>query len=282
MSTLSTKIPGGLFVILVSFFCAQPLAAQSPRKSFARPEKSRTEKYRGKSQVFTFKGEILGGEFRISNVIPLRGDFSKFRRIEVTRLQSLIGDHVPAKILAKYSKFLFEEFQRGGRFNDIVTIDNYKPPPRLGVTQNNAQATQSVSPLDARTGLEESQDSLDGPMLTADDMRRFDQLRAKRQNAERDGTEQSPGTLVIVAEVIEYMKGNVWLRLLPLDRGNSIITLRFRYYDKETGEEVGRQVITGEVNARNLGGVLGLRNALSGVAEGLADQVTRRAVSAER
>lgn len=277
MRAFLTKPASSLFATALLLLLASSGLAQQPGQN-ARP--SEKEKYRGKSQILTLKGELFGGEFRISNVIPLRGDFSKYERIEVTRLRSLIGPDIPETVLGEYGQHLFGQFQRGGRFNDLGLIDNYEPPAR----QTRTDPTQREARLESDSQIEEAEakDTLDGPMLTWDDLRQFDELRARRLEAEQRGKDKPPRTLVIIGEVIDYSQGNRWLQLLPLNLGNSVFTIRFRYYDKETGEEVGRQVITGEVSAANLGGVLGLRTALSGIVEGVVDQITRRTVSAER
>jgi hypothetical protein len=87
---------------------------------------------------------------------------------------------------------------------------------------------------------------------------------------------------VIAGEVLDYVKGNHILQFLPFNIGSTIFTIRFRYYDKQTGEEIGRQVITGEVSSDTYAGFVGLHSALSAVAEGLSDQVARRVIESER
>jgi hypothetical protein len=267
----------------VAFFAAallllwpNSILGQEPGKN---PLQSEKRKYKGKSQIFSLKGQILGGEFRISNVIPLQGDFSKYERIEASRLRSLIGEDIPPSVLENYGKRLLGQFQSGGRFNNVTLIDDYKPPLPEAPTDPNQGENPVSGGRQAETA--EGEDPLEGPMLSWDDMRRFDELRARRLEKGNIEKEKSPPTLVIVGEVLDYAKGNRWLQLLPLNRGNAVFTVRFRYYDKATGQELGRQVIGGEVTAANLGGVFGLRTALSGIVDGVIDQITRRAVSAE-
>ncbi|HET6267224.1 MAG TPA: hypothetical protein VFG11_05860 [Acidobacteriota bacterium] len=234
--------------------------------SGATSENSTEKTYRPKSQIFSIKSEILGGEFRISNVIPLHGDFSDYRKIEVTGLKSLIGDAIPEKVLAKYNQDVFKEFQLLSKTREITTIADFVPP-----------APKIPDPVDQpQTQISEDADSLDGPLLTYDDLRRFDELRAQKE------AKGAYRTLVIVGEVLDYLKGNHVLQFLPFNIGSTIFTIRFRYYDKETGEELGRQIITGEVSADTYAGFMGMHSALAGVVEALADQVTRRAIEADR
>jgi hypothetical protein len=87
---------------------------------------------------------------------------------------------------------------------------------------------------------------------------------------------------VVVIEVIDYAKGSRWKQALPLDLGKSILTVRLRYYQKSTGEEVGRQIISGQSDGSSLLGPLSPRDGLSGVADGFIDQVTRRVAASEK
>jgi hypothetical protein len=234
--------------------------------SATTPDNSTEKVYKPRSQIFSIKSEILGGEFRISSVIPLHGDFSDYRRIEVTGLKSLIGNAIPDKVLAKYNQDVFKEFQILGKTKEIATIPDFVPPaPKIPEAGDQPQ-TQN----------DEEMDSLDGPLLTYDDLRRFDEIRAQKEAKGADRT------LVIVGEVLDYLKGNHVLQFLPFNIGSTIFTIRFRYYDKDTGEELGRQIITGEVSADTYAGFMGMHSALAGVVEALADQVTRRAIEADR
>ena len=49
-----------------------------------------------------------------------------------------------------------------------------------------------------------------------------------------------------------------------------------------TGEEVGRQIISGQSDGSSLLGPLSPRDGLSGVADGFLDQVTRRVAASEK
>lgn len=232
-------------------------------------ETTHEKTYQPKSQILSLKAELFGGEFRITNVIPLHGDFSKYGRIEVVHLKSLIGDAMPQKEVEKYNQKVFKEFQSIGKIKDVETISDYQPPLTPAANDPSLQ-TQTTSFQN------EDQDSLEAPMLTYDDLLKFDAIRKQKEAGEK------PRTLVIAGEVISYVKGNHILQFLPFNIGSTIFTIRFRYYDKETGAELGRQVITGEVSADTYAGFLGLHSALSGIVEGLADQVTRRTISADR
>jgi hypothetical protein len=82
--------------------------------------------------------------------------------------------------------------------------------------------------------------------------------------------------------VLDYAKGSRLKQALPLDLGKSILTVRLRYYDKKTGQEIGRQIISGRTDGSSLLGPLSPRSALSGVADGFVDQVIRRIAASAR
>jgi hypothetical protein len=253
-----------IFLLLI---LALPLRAQETQTAPSAPEKV----YRPKSQIFSIKSEIFGGEFRITSVIPLHGDFSRYQEIEIAHLQSLVGNAISNKVLTSYDQKVFHEFQTLSKIKKVASIDNYTPP----VHQSNTQ-TATVESDNA-----EEKDSLDGPMLTMDDLRRFDKERAlKESGLPLPGEPQR--ALVIVGEVLDYEKGNRILQYFPFNIGSTIFTIRFRYFDKQTGEELGRQIITGEVSSDTYAGFVGMHSALKGVVEGLADQVTRRVLQSEQ
>jgi hypothetical protein len=119
-------------------------------------------------------------------------------------------------------------------------------------------------------------DSLDAPMRGPQDLIAMDRQRASTER------QRATDTLVVTSQVIDYSKGNNVLQLLFVNWGNALITLRLSYLDGATGEELGRSVISSDNSSKVVPSVLSTRTALSGVAEGLVDQVTRRKVGAER
>jgi hypothetical protein len=221
--------------------------------------------YTPKNGVLNWKAMILGGGFRVTVAIPLHGDFSKYDRLEIVRAESLIGPDVPSGFLNQLTAQLASEFRRGGRFTDIAIVDSFEGPrPAVG--------EQSAPAPDTFRGA----DSLDAPMRSEEDLLAFDRQR----RAAADVPESA--TLVVKSQVIDYTKGNKLLQLLLLDLGNGVLTMRFTYVDKVTSEELGSNVISSDNSSKVVPSLLSPRSAMSGVAEGLADQVTRRKVAGER
>ncbi len=224
--------------------------------------------YKPKNGVLNLKSMILGGGFRVTNTIPLHGNFSRYARLEIARPESLVGHDAAPIVLDKLLEELRSEFEKGGRFTSIVTVDSFKP-----------KAVAASTPAAPLEDFREA-DSLDAPMRTWNDLVQFD--RQREIAAESSEGVEASGTLVVTSQIIDYAKGNKVLQLLPLDLGNGILSVRFSYFDKDTGEELGRSVISSDNSAKLVPSLVSPRTALSGIAEGLVDQVTRRKVSAER
>jgi hypothetical protein len=222
--------------------------------------------YKPKNGVLNWKAIVLGGAFRVTTAIPLHGNFGKFSRIEIARTRSVIGHDVPDPVLQDITTKLADDFRKGGHFRDVSIIEGYERPQVV-----------EVSALDASLQSFRDADPLDAPLRTTEDMANFD---GQREAAARETDHDA--TLVVTSDVVDYEKGNKFLQLLAMDIGNSILTLRFSYWDKLTGEELGRSIVSSDNSSKVVPSLLSPRSSLTGVSEGLVDQVTRRKVSAER
>lgn len=58
---------------------------------------------------------------------------------------------------------------------------------------------------------------------------------------------QGPETLVIEGAVVDYLRGNRWLRLLSLGLGRGTIVVHLKLLDKRTGKQVGQMSIAGDI-----------------------------------
>ena len=225
-------------------------------------------RYRPKNGVLNWKAVLFGGGFRVTTAIPLRGDFSTFAQVNIVRPVSLIGGDVSPQLLRTIGDALAAEFRRGQHFGDVNVIEGWRPPERV------LGAGDDLDDHDV-----EETDPLDSPLRAASDLRVLDQRRLTRQASAVRGPRR---TLVVRTEVIDYTKGNGWLQLLFLDLGNSVLTIRVSYFDDHSGEELGRSVISSDNSSHMVPSAVSPRSALSGIAEGLVDQVTRRKVASER
>jgi hypothetical protein len=225
---------------------------------------AQTKPYTPKNGVLNWKAILLGGAFRVTTAVPLHGDFSRFNRVEIVEAESLIGADAAASVLRRLTGQLLAEFRKSRRFAQVVTVRSYERP---------RPTTAAVAEV---TDAFRSADRLDAPMRPATDMAAMDHDR------DAAGRDHASDTLVVTNEVIDYARGNKFTQLLLLNLGNGLMTIRLSYFDKATGEELGRSVVSSDTSSKVVPSLLSPRTPLGGVAEGVVDQVTRRKVAAER
>jgi hypothetical protein len=246
-----------LFILCLSATClAQSLKVENREK---------LENYKGKNGILSMKTLVLGGDFRVTTIIPFKGNLAEYHHLEITRPVSLVGGALTSEVSNQQLAKLKSQFEARRIFESVTVIDSYSAAV---ASQPQKQSHKNSYGID---GAEE--DSLDSPIGSFPDMQARDKQRSL---VEQKKEPPSDRTLVTVIETLDYAKGNRIKQLLPLDLGKSILTVRLRYYDKASGQEIGRQIISGRASGSSLLGPLSPRDALSGVADGFVDQVTRR------
>jgi hypothetical protein len=251
---------------------AQELVEKPAEARTSRVEgRKKLENYKGKNGVLSAKTVIMGGTFRVTTVVPFKGNLADYHQLEITKPISLVGGALKPSVSSQQIAKIRSQFASKRIFDSVTVIDLYSPEL---AAQHQIQLQTSTYAMDG-----EEADSLDAPIGRFEDMEARDRRRAMKESAP---AQPSTRTLVTVIEVLDYAKGSRLKQVLPLDLGKSILTIRLRYYDKDTGQEVGRQIISGESNGSSLLGPLAPRDALSGVADGFVDQVTRRVAASAR
>ena len=246
-----------LFILSLSVTClAQSLKVENREK---------LENYKGKNGIISMKTLVLGGEFRVTTIIPFKGNLAEYHYLEITRPVSLVGGALTSQVSNQQLAKLKSQFEERKIFESVTAIYSFSTTV---ASQPQKQPHENSYNIDGAAG-----DSLDSPIGSFPDMEARD-----RQRSLKDQKEEQPSdrTLVTVIEVLDYAKGSRIKQLLPLDLGKSILTVRLRYYDKASGQEIGRQIVSGKAGGSSLLGPLSPRDALSGVADGFVDQVTRR------
>lgn len=289
-SNMTKRIKPILFLLAAIAFSAKAASAQqSPSDQLtqeavkkmagaavARGESRESLKhYKGENGILSAKILILGGEFRVATVIPFKGNFAEYHHLEIARPVSLVGKALTPDAASRQVDKFKSQFESRRLFETVAVINAYDP-----ATASQRQQPSSASAPSAKSDDVDRDESLDAQIGSFDDLIARDKHRALRENAGRQPAADK--TLVVVIEVLDYAKGSRWKQALPLDLGKSILTVRLRYYDKRTGEEVGRQVISGQSDGSSLLGPLSPRDGLSGVADGFIDQVTRRVAASEK
>ena len=256
--------------IISATVAAQQLDSPQPKDASAAEQRDALKNYRAVNGTLNLKGILFGGMFRVTTVVPFKGNFADYHHLEIVRPVSLVGKALNPTLVSTQAARLKAQFEERRLFQSVEVIDHYDSAlanPRRAQS-NDAQAEV------------ESAESLDAPIGGLEDM-----LKRDRQRAVGDQSMPQPTldkTLVVVIEVLDYAKDSRWKLALPLDIGRDMLTVRLRYYDKNTGVEVGRQIISGESNGSSLLGPFELRDGLSGVVDGLVDQLTRRVAAAEK
>ncbi len=249
----------------------QEIAQKTPNASATMITRRNLENYKGQNGIVSMKTLVLGGEFRVTTVVPFKGNVADYTQLEIAKPISLVGKALSAEVANRQVAKFKSQFESKKIFDSVAVIDSYNPP--LYDRRQKALQTDSDGKHHA------ADDSLEAPIGNADDMEALDRRRTRNQ---QELEQLSTRTLVTVIEVLDYAKGSRWKQALPLDLGKSILTVRLRYYDKMTGQEIGRQIISGQSDGSSLLGPLSPRDALSGVADGLVDQVTRRVAASVR
>ena len=277
---LGVSLLSVLCVLILSAACLAQSVGSSPGQETAVGNaqaaasgvaRRHLENYKGQNGILSAKTVVMGGEFRVTTVIPFRGNIADYNRLEITRPVSLVGRALTADVANRQAAKIKSQFESKRIFESVTVIGSYSPQSS---TEQQTQRTATAGDIHPA-----QEDALDAPIGTLADMKAQDRQRGlKEQEPER----ASGHTLVTVIEVLDYAKGSRLKQALPLDLGKSILTVRLRYYDKATGQEIGRQIISGQTDGSSLLGPLSPRNALNGVTDGFIDQVTRRIAASER
>ena len=272
-----------LLIVGLSATCpAQSLSEQPSRKvaegarmtNFTE-NREKLEHYKGKNGVLSMKTVVLGGDFRVTTVIPFKGNIADYHRLEIARPISLVGGALTSQVSNQQLEKLKSQLEEKKLFESVTTIDTYSTPLENQLQTQDRTQDRTIS----NNTIGEEHGSLDSPIGNFADMEARDQQRLRQeQEAERP----SDLTLVTVIEVLDYAKGSRLKQALPLDLGKSILTVRLRYYDKDSGKEIGRQIVSGKQSGSSLLGPISPRDALSAVADGFVDQVTRRVAASVR
>jgi hypothetical protein len=262
---LALSLSGDCLAQSVQHPTKQEIAPKTPNASATLITRRNLENYKGQNGIVSMKTLVLGGEFRVTTVVPFKGNVADYTQLEIAKPVSLVGKALSAEVANRQVAKIKSQFESKKIFDSVAVIDSYNPP--LYDRRQKALQTDSDGKPHA------ADDSLEAPIGSADDMEALDRRRTRNQ---QELEQLSTRTLVTVIEVLDYEKGSRWKQALPLDLGKSILTVRLRYYDKMTGQEIGRQIISGQSDGSSLLGPLSPRDALSGVADGLVDQVTRR------
>ncbi|MEE8201309.1 MAG: hypothetical protein V3R29_09085 [Candidatus Acidoferrales bacterium] len=245
--------------------------------TFLAPRPARTEEKKepkGNNGVFSAGGILKGKYHHLRFIIPFRGDFSQYNKVEIVQPESDLGpDTVPAEKIEQYTRWLQQLFLDTGLFEEVRIVQE----TTLG------SAAASVSPAEEEVVRAE----LAGFPLPAglDPDEEFTGIPAEDTVLLiQPAAVPEKHTLVVTSTVLDYLKGNRGLRMLGVGIGGSRFTVRFSIYDKQTGAEVARGNVTGAVEDTSFGlpGGSGSDQSLKVGAADLVYHVERRVREADR
>lgn len=289
-SKATKRIKQFLFLLAAIAFSAKAASArQSPSDQLThgavervagavathRENRESLKRYKGENGILSAKTLVFGGEFRVTTVVPFKGNFAEYHHLEVAKPVSLVGKALTPDVESRQVAKFKSQFESRRLFETVTVIESYDP-----TTASQRQQSSSARAPSAKSDDVDRAESLDASIGSFADLIARDKRRALAEGAGQQPAADK--TLVVVVEVLDYAQGSRWKQALPLDLGKSILTVRLRYYDKSTGEEIGRQIISGQSDGSSLLGPLSPRDGLSGVADGFIDQVTRRVAASEK
>ncbi len=240
--------------------------------------------------VLSAGGVLKGNYHHLRFIIPLRGDFSQYKRVEVVSAVSEVGHELPAEKREKYQEWMRRMFAETGLFEEVLLVEKAAVNP-AAVAAATPQPWQSEFVVDpAALGLLAAPEN-ESDLLVARSWKPvvvvvpdFMMEELLQEAALSPNTPPPIRTLVVTSTVMDYQKGNRGLRMLGLGFGASRFTARFAVYDKETGEELARGNVTGTVEESSLGlpGNSSSDNSMKVAAADFVRHVEKRVRNADR
>lgn len=220
-----------------------------------------------KSQGLEAKGVLRGSGFRISIVHPMRGDFSKYDRLEVVEMLNGVGDRLQDQVKDDYMKKLIQEFQGMGAFafKEVRVVPESEIqgwPIGIRAAVSSGLETPDQARSEDPAGRADASDavlsppagprpdsvnvngaSVDSPAAGVPG----EPAQAEKGGSPGGGSDAPMRTMVVITESIYYKAGSRGLRALGLGGGYHRFVVRFYLYDKELRQELAMGNISGEV-----------------------------------
>lgn len=235
-------------------------------------------------------GSALQGRYHhLRFILPFRGDFSRYNKVEIVRPTSDIGpDRVPPEKMQQYTQWLHQMFASTGLFEEVQDVEEMRLDSPLAVAAQTGTLLPSDPSAFPAADEEIPAPRRISPILLASLSPDGEPVGISAADASALGPPPaSTGeqhTLVVTSTVLDYVKGNRGLRLLGVGLGGARFTARFSLYDKQTGQEVARGNVTGVVEDGSFGlpGGSSSDQSLKVAADDLVGHVENRVRDASR
>src|SRR5262249_10109792 len=126
--------------------------------------RSNLENYKGQNGILSVKTLVLGGEFRVTTIVPFKGNVADYTRLEIARPVSLVGKALSADVASKQLAKIKSQFESRRIFESVTVIESYDA--RVYAQRQEQSGKQS----DSGASEKHADDSLEAPMGTLQDM----------------------------------------------------------------------------------------------------------------
>lgn len=239
-------------------------------------------------------GLARGTGFRVTMIHPMRGDFSRYDKLEIVKMRNLTGERTPQEAMEDYTDRLYEAFHGSGLFRTVRKVETLRldrPLKRVPVPAlRNDLAVWNGDDSGPVGGLDLMIDRSQTARQPASEINGADFSEGTVGGDTTGDGQHTPldiepqGTLVIATSALYYKGGNRGLRALGLGFGYHRFIVRFYIFDKEQGLELAMGNISGEVigSFASIPLIAGDDASRSSIVEAIENRVEVRKALAER
>src|SRR5205085_7855221 len=88
--------------------------------------REKLENYKGKNGILSMKTLVLGGDFRVTTIIPFKGNLAEYHHLDLTRPISLVGSVLTQQVSTQQLTKLKSQFEARRIFTSVAVIDAYR------------------------------------------------------------------------------------------------------------------------------------------------------------
>src|SRR6266404_8595887 len=107
---------------------AQEAVEKLGQAAAVRIARRKLENYKGQNGIVSMKTLVLGGEFRVTTVVPFKGNVADYTQLEIAKPISLVGKALSAEVANRQVAKFKSQFESKKIFDSVAVIDSYNPP----------------------------------------------------------------------------------------------------------------------------------------------------------
>jgi hypothetical protein len=139
---VTKRIKQVLFLLVAIAFSAKAASArQSPSDQLTqgavkraagavvehRENSESLKRYKGENGILSTKTLLMGGEFRVTTVIPFKGNLAEYHHLEIAKPISLVGETLTPEVASRQVAKFKSQFESRRLFETVAVIDAYDP-----------------------------------------------------------------------------------------------------------------------------------------------------------